>query len=164
MTYKAYTWKTSGLRPIGRTSMVSPQDRNKKVVRDFFKLVAQGRQKESLGFFAANCKQHNPYIAGGMEALFVAMSEVQQRPPEYPDPEFTAKRRLAGGDMVVAQVELLNSASKPDKGGLRQAHLFQFGKDDKVVEYRDITQLIQPDTPNPTNAFDRPSIPRKNTT
>ncbi|MGA2664751.1 MAG: nuclear transport factor 2 family protein [Nitrososphaerales archaeon] len=127
--------------------------RRKKVVREFFGLVSQGRQKESLRFFAADCRQHNPYVKGGMEALFDAMAAAQQAAPNYPDPSFAVKKVIVDGNMVAAHTELLSSASKPGEGGLRQVHLFRFGRGDRIVEYWDITQTIQPEMPNPANAF-----------
>ncbi len=128
------------------------QDR-KKVVRDFFALVSQGRQKEGLSFFATDCRQHNPYVRGGMEALFDSMAEVQKQAPKYPGPSFVVRNVLADGDMVAAYTELLASKSKPGEGGLRQVHLFRFGDDDRIVEYWDITQVVQPDMPNAADAF-----------
>jgi len=127
--------------------------KRKKVVRDFFKLVVQGRQKEGLRFFTDDCEQHNPYVQGGMDALFEAMASVQQEAPRYPDPDFAVKRILADGDMVAVHTELLSSKSKPAEGGLRQVHLFRFNKDNKIVEYWDVTQMVQPDMPNAANAF-----------
>ncbi len=129
------------------------QARKKKVVRDFFKLIAKGRQKEGLRFFAQDCKQHNPYVRGGMEALFDSMAEVQKEPPKYSDPYFEVKRVLCDGDMVAAHTEFLASRSNPGAGGLRQVHLFRFGKDGKVVEYWDVTQMVQHEMPNAANAF-----------
>jgi predicted SnoaL-like aldol condensation-catalyzing enzyme len=125
----------------------------KKVVRDFFKLVVQGRQMDGLRFFAANCKQHNPYVHGGMDALFNAMKAVQQQAPKYPDPAFAIKKILADGDMIAVHTELISSKSKPSEGGLRQAHLFRFDNDNKIVEYWDITQQVRLDMPNAANAF-----------
>jgi predicted SnoaL-like aldol condensation-catalyzing enzyme len=125
----------------------------KKVVSDFFKLVVQGRQKEGLRFFSSDCVQHNPYIHGGMDALFESMSAAQKDAPKYPDPHFAVKSILADEDMVAAHTELLGSKSNPGAGGLRQVHLFRFGKGNKIVEYWDITQMVQPDMPNAASAF-----------
>jgi predicted SnoaL-like aldol condensation-catalyzing enzyme len=66
--------------------------------------------------------------------------------------EFTVKHVLADGDLVAAHTELLNSKSKPNKGGLRQVHLFRF-EGDKIVEYWDITQQVLLDMPNASGAF-----------
>ncbi len=55
---------------------------------------------------------------------------------------------------MVAHTELLNSKSDPKKGGLRQAHVFRFGSDNRIIEYWDITQFIDPNgMPNAANAF-----------
>jgi predicted SnoaL-like aldol condensation-catalyzing enzyme len=129
------------------------QQNRKKVVRDFFKLVAQGRQKEGLRFFAENCRQHNPYVRGGMDALFNAMAAVQKEAPRYPDPHFAVKRIMADGDYVAVHTELLSSKASPGKGGLRQVHLFRFNKRNKIVEYWDVTQMVDPDMPNAASAF-----------
>ena len=127
--------------------------RRRKVVRDFFDLVLQGRQREGLRFFSPDCRQHNPYVKGGMEALFDSMAAAQRAAPKYPDPSFAVKRVIADGNMVAAHTELLSSASKPGEGGLRQVHLFRFGRGDRIVEYWDVTQMIQPEMPDPANAF-----------
>jgi predicted SnoaL-like aldol condensation-catalyzing enzyme len=125
----------------------------KKVVRDFFDLVSQGRQQEGLSYFTPDCVQHNPYVHGGMKALFDSMARAQKQAPNYPDPGLAVRSILADGDMVAVHTELLGSKSKPGEGGLRQVHLFRFDKNDKIVEYWDVTQVIQPDMPNAANAF-----------
>jgi predicted SnoaL-like aldol condensation-catalyzing enzyme len=125
----------------------------KRVVRAFFKLVARGKQKSGLRFFAADCKQHNPYVRGGMDALFDSMAAAQSQSQNYPDPYFAIKSILADGDMVAAHTEFLASRSKPEQGGLRQVHLFRFGKNNMIVEYWDITQQITPGMSSAANAF-----------
>ena len=125
----------------------------KKIVRDIFKLVVQGIQKEGLRFFAANCKQHNPYVRGSMDALFNAMTAVQQEAPKYPDPYFAVKHIIADGNMVAVHTELLTSKSKPGEGGLRQVHLFRFGRGNEISEYWDITQQVEASMPNAAGAF-----------
>lgn len=131
---------------------MSVQNR-KKIVRQFFKLIMEGKQKNSLRFFAPKARQHNPFVKGGMSALFDAMSAVQNEPPKYSDPFLAVRKVIADGNMVVVHTELLNSKSKPGEGGLRQAHIFRFNKNDKIVEYWDITQSIERDLPNAANAF-----------
>jgi predicted SnoaL-like aldol condensation-catalyzing enzyme len=126
----------------------------KRIVSDFFELVTQGRQDEGLGFFSPDCRQHNPYIRGGMKALFDGMAAAQKEAGKYPDPSFAVRSILVDGDMVAAHTELLASKSNPAEGGLRQVHIFRF-MGDKIVEYFDITQAIQPDMPNAANAFQR---------
>jgi len=124
----------------------------RKVVSDFFELVMQGRQNEGLGFFALDCRQHNPFIRGGMKELLDGMTSAQKEADKYPDPSFAVRSILVDGDLVAAHTEMLSSRSNPGEGGLRQVHLFRF-RGDKVIEYFDITQAIQPDMPNAANAF-----------
>lgn len=124
----------------------------KRLVRDFFSLVMQGRQMEALRYFSPNCVQHNPYVHGGMKELFESMSAVQ-RDTKFSNSGFVIKSVLADGDMVVVHTELLANKAKPAEGGLRQAHLFRFGRGNKVVEYWDISQMVAPDMPNPAGAF-----------
>jgi predicted SnoaL-like aldol condensation-catalyzing enzyme len=133
---------------------MSKQIDRKEIVTQFFNLVMQGKPKEGIRFFASDCKQHNPYIHGGMETLLDSMASVQQEEgPKYPDPSFSIKHILAEGDVVAVHTELLSSKSKPGEGGLRQVHLFRFGTANKIVEYWDITQMIQPEMPNAAGAF-----------
>lgn len=136
----------------GMASAMQSQAR-KQVVLDFFALISEGRQKEGLVFFAPYCRQHNPYVRGGMDVLFDAMAAARKGMGDYPVPSLEVRSVIADGDMVAAHTELLKSRSKPGQGGLRQVHLFRFGEDDRIVEYWDVTQTIQPDMPNAANAF-----------
>ncbi len=125
----------------------------KEIAAQFFKLVGSGRFKEGLRFFAPECQTHNPYIRGGMDALIDAMTEVNKEgASKYPEAEFRVKHILSDGDLVAVHTQLLSSSSKPSEGGLRQVHLFRF-KDDKIVEYWDITQQVPANLPNSSGAF-----------
>ena len=125
----------------------------KRIVRKIFGYITEGRPKDSLSYFTSSCKQHNPFVKGGIEALFDSMDAVQQETPKFSDPHFQIRKVMADGNMVLVHTELLWSQSKPGEGGLRQAHLFKLGKGNKIVEYWDITQQVQPDMPNPVGAF-----------
>jgi predicted SnoaL-like aldol condensation-catalyzing enzyme len=125
----------------------------KEIVNQFFQLVSQGRMKEGLRFFTPDAKQHNPYLHGGMDVLLESMaSAFKEGSANYPEPDFKLVNMVADGDVVIVQTQLLGNRSKPEQGGLRQAHIFRF-KGDKIAEYCDITQTITPDMPNPKNAF-----------
>ncbi len=107
-----------------------------------------------MKYFAADCVQHNPYVRGGMDALLDSMAAVQrERGSRFSEPNITLKHILEQEDIVAVHTQILFSKSDPSKGGLRQVHVFRFGDDNRVVEYWDITQMIQPDMPNPANAF-----------
>jgi predicted SnoaL-like aldol condensation-catalyzing enzyme len=126
---------------------------NKNIAREYFKLVSAGSFKEGLRFFAPDCKTHNPYVAGSMEALTDAMIAAnKEMGPQFPESEFAVKHILADGDMVAVHTELLGSRYKPGEGGLMQVHLFRF-EGGKIVEYWDITQQVMPNMPNASGVF-----------
>jgi predicted SnoaL-like aldol condensation-catalyzing enzyme len=107
-------------------------------------------------FFAPECKTHNPYVLGGMDALTDAMIAVQKQGAEgilkgsKADFKFIIRQVLADGDIVAAHTQI--SSSKPSEGGLRQVHLFRF-KGDKIVEYWDISQQVPENSPNAAGVF-----------
>lgn len=129
------------------------QDR-KKIVTAYFDLVASGKFKESLRFFAPDCKTHNPFTSGSMgniaDAQMAASKDFSNT--SNMEPEFAVKHLLSDGDLVAAHTELLFNKSKPDQGGLRQIHLFRFDGN-KIVEYWDVTQQVLPNMPNASGAF-----------
>ncbi len=125
----------------------------KSIVSEYFKLIQEGKFREGLPFFSIDCKTHNPFIAGNMENIIDAMIAANKDyGPKYPQAQFTLKQILVDGDFVAAYTQLMASPTNPAEGGLRQVHLFRF-KDDKIVEYWDITQQIMPNTPNSAGAF-----------
>lgn len=131
---------------------MDPQAR-KDVVTGFFHLIGEGRPKDGLKYFTADCVQHNPYVKGGMGALFDSMvAAMKSMPRQYSDPELKVRYVVADGDVVAAYTQLLASRSDPSKGGLRQVHLFRFSGD-KVSEYWDVTQSITPEMGNAEGAF-----------
>ena len=125
----------------------------KEMVADFFRLIGEGRPKDGLKYFAADCVQHNPYVTGGMGALLDSMAAVQKEQREFSEPNVSLRHVLEQGDTVVVHTQILFSKSDPKKGGLRQVHIFRFGDDNKIAEYWDISQMIQPDLPNPATAL-----------
>ena len=128
----------------------------KETAVNFLSLIAAGRPKDGLVFFTPDCITHNPYTAGGMDALTDAMIAVQKQGSagivkgSSADFKLSIRRVLAEGDFVAVHTTL--SGSNPASGGLRQIHLFRF-KGDKIVEYWDITQLIPEAAPNAAAAF-----------
>ncbi len=125
----------------------------KKIVNEYFTLIGKGMYKEGLRFFAPDCKTHNPYVSGGMDALTEAMIAAgKDMGPQAPQPDFIVKHLLADGDLVAAHTQLLFSKGRPGDGGLRQVHVFRF-RGDKIVEYWDITQQVLPSMPNAGGAF-----------
>jgi predicted SnoaL-like aldol condensation-catalyzing enzyme len=138
------------------TSKIDLNKVRKDIAVKFLSLMASGRPKDSLPFFAPDCKTHNPYVIGGMNELIDAMIVVQKQGSEgilkgsKADFKLSVRQVLAEGDLVAVHTVL--SSSKPSEGGLRQVHLFRFSGD-KIVEYWDITQDIHENMPNAAGAF-----------
>ena len=125
----------------------------KNVVTDFFRLVAEGRPRDGLKYFAPDCVQHNPYIKGGMDVLLDGMVAARKdNASKITQPDFRLRYVLEDGDVVAVYTQLLYNRSRPETGGLRQVHLFRFGGD-KIVEYWDITQPIDESMTNATCAY-----------
>jgi predicted SnoaL-like aldol condensation-catalyzing enzyme len=122
----------------------------------FLNLIGLGRPKEGLRFFAPDCKTHNPYVLGGVDALTDAMIAVQKEGAEgiakgsTADFKLIVRNVLADGNLVAVHTQLISS--RPSDGGLRQVHLFRFSGD-KIVEYWDITQQVPENAPNADGAF-----------
>lgn len=125
----------------------------KTIVREYFRLVGQGRFQDGLRFFADDCVTHNPYFAGTMGELANGQGAASRDGASmFPDPAFRIEHVLEDGSLVAAHTVLLGSRPEPASGGLRQVHLFRF-KGDKIVEYWDVTQSVTKDQPNAAGAF-----------
>ena len=132
---------------------MSPQSR-KEIVSDYIRLISEGKPKEGLKYFAADCVQHNPYVYGGMDALLDSMVAVQKvQSEDFAQPNIRLRHVLEEEDTVAVHTQILFSKSNPAEGGLRQVHIFRFGADDRITEYWDITQAIRKDMPYAANAF-----------
>ena len=125
----------------------------RNIVTEYFNLLAAGKYREGLRFFTPDCKTHNPYISGNMEAITDAMiAASKEMTAQHSDIGFSIQHILVDGDMVTVHTRLLYSKGNPGKGGLRQAHIMRF-EGNKIAEYWDITQEIQEGLPNAANAF-----------
>ena len=138
---------------------VSEDDENKErkdIAVKFLRLIGEGKPKDGLRFFAPDCKTHNPYTVGGVDALTDAMIAVQKQGSQgiikgsTADFKLIIRQVLADDDLVAVHTQI--SGSNPSAGGLRQVHLFRFSGD-KIVEYWDITQMVPENAPNAAGAF-----------
>jgi predicted SnoaL-like aldol condensation-catalyzing enzyme len=101
-----------------------------------------------------------------MDALIHALIAVQKKGAEGTiegstvDFKLIVRNVLTNQDLVAVHTQL--SSSNPNKGGLRQVHLFRFSGDkiveywditQQVQEYWDITQQVQENAPNAAGAF-----------
>ncbi len=137
-----------------RTDLQRQEETNhKKIIQEYFKLVEAGKFKDGLRFFSPDCKTHNPFVAGNMDALADAqIAANKEYGPKFPEAKFALKYLLADCDYVAAYTHLMASQNKPSDGGLRQMHLFRFSGD-LIVEYWDVTQQIMPNMPNAAESF-----------
>ncbi len=139
-------------RSKGKAKKATPRS-HKATVREYFRLVGQGRFQDGLRFFSEDCVTHNPYIAGTMGDIANGQAAASRGSAAmFPDPAFTVENVIEDGNLVAAHTHLLGSRTNPAEGGLRQVHLFRF-KGDKIVEYWDITQTVTKDMPNAAGAF-----------
>ena len=128
----------------------------KDIAVEFLNLIGAGKPKEGMRFFTPDCKTHNPYVTGGMDALIDAMIAVQSKGADgivkgsTADFKLKIRHVLADKDLVAVHTEL--SSPNPSDGGLRQVHLFRFSGD-KIAEYWDITQQVLQAAPNAAGAF-----------
>jgi predicted SnoaL-like aldol condensation-catalyzing enzyme len=149
-------WKKMGSSKRSEIPENSVNKIHKEIAVEFLNLIGVGRPKEGLRFFTPDCKTHNPYIIGGMDALIDAMIAVQKKGEggliqgSTADFKLIVRNVLADGDFVAVHTQL--SSSNPKNGGLRQVHLFRFSGD-KIVEYWDVTQQVSENAPNAAGAF-----------
>ena len=84
----------------------------KDIAVEFLNLIGLGRPKEGLRFFTPDCKTHNPYVIGGMDALVDAMIAVQKKGAEGirkgspADFKLIVRNVLADGDLCSAYATL----------------------------------------------------------
>lgn len=120
----------------------------KEIVSQFLQLVIAGRPKETLVFFAPDCKHHNPFFPAGIGPLTDAMAGAAQAAPPTGG-ILTIEHVLEDGDLVAAHTALRNSTGEPV---FAQVHLFRF-QGDKIIEYWDITQPVPAGSPNEDGMF-----------
>jgi len=118
----------------------------KKIVMDFLQFAIAGKAKDGIGFFAIDCKHHNPFFPSGMGALTEAMARTAE---QSFGGTLTVEHLLADGDLVAAHTALRNQMGE---AVFAQVHLFRFNGD-KIVEYWDITQPVPANSPNSDGMF-----------
>jgi predicted SnoaL-like aldol condensation-catalyzing enzyme len=114
---------------------------HKEIAVEFLSLVGLGRPKEGLRFFAPDCKTHNPYSVGGMDALIDAMVAVQKEGAEgilegsKADFKLVIRQVLADNDLVAVHTQI--SSSTPSEGGVEASPSFPFPRrqDCRVLGY-----------------------------
>jgi predicted SnoaL-like aldol condensation-catalyzing enzyme len=123
------------------------QQSRKDIVVDFLKLVVAGRIDEGYRkHVAMNGKHHNQYSAAGFPALKQAMIDNHA---EYPDERIDIKHVIAEGDIVATHSPV---SLNPGNMNIAVVHIFRF-EGDRIVEFWDLGQPIQADSPNADGMF-----------
>src|SRR6266487_3401031 len=89
---------------------VKAEDR-KNVALEFLRLVGSGKPKEARHLCSADCKQHNPFLRPGMDALLSSIEEVQKasasgQMPIPSDARLDTEHVLVDGDSVAVHTSL----------------------------------------------------------
>ena len=117
--YHINFWRLVTMQQTIKSEVMSQKEiANKNIAIEFMGLIGSGRFKEGLRFCAPDCRTHNPYTTGGMEALTDAMvAAKKEMSSRSPNAEFSIKHVLADGDMVAVHTQILVPEIGPAKGG-----------------------------------------------
>ncbi len=119
----------------------------KEIALDFLALITEGQVDEAYErFIDLSGTHHNVHTAAGFEALRAGMKESDEK---FPDKQFTVKRVVSEGEMVVVYSHL---ALEPGQTGLVVVHMFRF-KNGKIIELWDCGQPIPEPAVNSDGAF-----------
>jgi predicted SnoaL-like aldol condensation-catalyzing enzyme len=113
----------------------------------FLELSASGQAHEAFEkFIGSDFRHHNPYFAGSVAALLMAMEENAR---QNPNKVLEIKRTIAEGEFVVVHSHV---RQKPGDLGAAVVHIFRF-EAGRIVELWDVGQLIPKESPNPYGMF-----------
>ena len=122
-------------------------ERNEDAVRQFYDLVfEQCRPAEAIERYAgATYIQHNPHVGGGKTA-FAAFERMAR---EFPGEEVRFLRAIAEDDLVVLHCHQFWPGDH-DYAGI---DIFRLDPDGKVVEHRDVLQVVPDHSANDDGVF-----------
>lgn len=124
------------------------QEKNKKLVRDFYELAFNSHKPTEAAkkYIGNKYIQHNPFVPNGAEAFYTYFEGHFKKNPES---HVDIKRILADGDLVVLHIH-----SKENKADTGTAVIDIFRVENgKIVEHWDVVQEVPKQSANTNTMF-----------
>jgi predicted SnoaL-like aldol condensation-catalyzing enzyme len=120
---------------------------NKDAALSFLRLAASGKVREAYArHVAPGFRHHNPFFAGGADALMAAMAEnARQNPTKL----FEVQRAIAEGDLVAVHSRVRQG---PEDPGAAVVHILRF-EGGRIAEMWDVGQPVPAQSPNRAGMF-----------
>ena len=119
----------------------------KDLAVSFLRMCAAGQAREAFAQHAApRFRHHNPYFAGGAEAISAGMDDNAR---QFPGKALDIKRVIAERDLVALHSHVRMTPGDP---GIAVVHIIRF-EGDRVAELWDIGQQVPADSPNVNGMF-----------
>jgi len=125
------------------------QEKNKKLVRDFYELAFNGHEPTEAAkkYIGSKYIQHNPHVPNGAAAFYEYFEDFFQKNPTA---HVTIHRAIADGDLVA--LHLHSRLSEKDLGRAI-VDIFRV-ENGKIVEHFDVIQDVPEKTANGNTMFD----------
>ncbi|MGW0828012.1 nuclear transport factor 2 family protein [Streptomyces sp. NPDC002845] len=131
------------------------QERNKALAVHVTKrLFEHGDLSAADKYIREDYIQHNPFASDGREAL---KDFVRSWTAQFPDHEYSVKRVLAQGDLVLVHA---NTIPEPGVRGQAVVDMIRFDKSGKLAEHWEVAQDVPETTVNGNDMFSTVSHPR----
>jgi predicted SnoaL-like aldol condensation-catalyzing enzyme len=127
----------------------SIQEKNKKVVVDFYELAFNQHKPTEAAkkYFGPKYIQHNPHVPNGAAAFYDYFEGYFKKNPEA---HVLIKRAIADGNLVALH---LHSKSTKKDLGVAVVDIFRL-EDGKIVEHFDVVQSVPEKTANGNTMFE----------
>jgi predicted SnoaL-like aldol condensation-catalyzing enzyme len=137
-----------GLFLIGSASAGELEEKNKKVVREFYEMAFNAHKPTEAAkkYFGDRYIQHNPHVPNGAEAFY---SYFEPYFKENPESRSEIKRVLGDGDLVMVHV---HGKSKKGDRGRAVVDIFRV-ENGKIVEHWDVVQTVPESAANSNTMF-----------
>ena len=122
-------------------------EKNKENAIAFYKTAYEGNPKKAVELYVgAECIQHNPDVADGLNG-FIEYFERMQR--EYPQKSIEFVRCIAEKDLVALHTHQI----WPDNDQYVTMDFFRFDLNGKICEHWDSIQQIPTESANPNTMY-----------